>query len=205
MTAQTWFLFCITELILCLIPGPAVLLVLSTALRRGFSSASTAASGILASNTLYFALSATGIAAVIVASHTVFNVIKWLGAAYLIWLGLRMLWARTPQHADAPSTTDNIRERVFLRAFIVQSSNPKSLIFFVALLPQFISPNSSVPRQILILGITSIVIEFTVLSGYAAIASRARYVAKTRFSDLLERVGGGVLIVAGARLAWIRS
>jgi homoserine/homoserine lactone efflux protein len=94
---------------------------------------------------------------------------------------------------------------VFLRAFVVQSSNPKSLIFFVALLPQFISPTLSVPRQILILGITSILIEFAVLSGYAAIASRARNVAGTRFSQSLERMGGAMLIAAGARLAWIRG
>jgi homoserine/homoserine lactone efflux protein len=205
MTAQTWFLFCITELILCLIPGPAVLFVLSTALRRGFSCASTAAGGILASNTFYFALSASGIAAVIVASHAVFDAIKWLGAAYLIWLGVRMVFSRAAPHTDATGAASEIRDRVFLRAFVVQSSNPKSLIFFVALLPQFISPTLSVPRQILILGITSILIEFAVLSGYAAIASRARNVAGTRFSQSLERMGGAMLIAAGARLAWIRG
>jgi len=205
MTVQTWLLFCVTETILCLIPGPAVLLVLSTALRGGFSRATVAAGGILTSNTFYFALSATGIAAVIVASHSVFTAIKWAGAAYLVWLGLRMLLTRPAQHDDSPPAGAETRERVFMRAFLVQSSNPKSLIFFVALLPQFISPNAAVPRQILILGITSVVIEFAVLSVYAALASRARKVAGSRFSNSLERIGGGVLIAAGARLAWIRG
>ena len=84
MTLQTWVLFCLTETVLCLIPGPAVLFVLATALRRGFPSATVAAAGILAGNTFYFALSATGIAAVIVASHAVFSALKWAGAAYLV-------------------------------------------------------------------------------------------------------------------------
>lgn len=205
MTVQTWMLFCITEVILCLIPGPAVLLVLSTALRGGFSRASLAAAGILASNTFYFALSASGIAAVIVTSHSVFAAIKWAGAAYLVWLGLRMMLTRPAEPADSASTGTQARERVFMRAFLVQSSNPKSLIFFVALLPQFISPNAAVPKQILILGVTSIVIEFTVLSVYALLASHARQFAGSGFKNSLERIGGGVLIAAGARLAWIRG
>src|ERR1700722_1701340 len=94
MTLATWLLFCLPETALCIIPGPAVLLVLSTALRRGFPAATRATAGILAGNTMYFALSATGIAAVIVASHVVFGALKWAGAAYLVWLGLRLLLAR---------------------------------------------------------------------------------------------------------------
>jgi len=205
MTVQTWMLFCVTETILCLMPGPAVLLVLGTAVRSGFSRASVAAGGILASNTFYFALSATGIAAVIVASHSVFTVVKWAGAAYLVWLGLRMMLSRSAHQEDPPAAGAEARDRVFMRAFLIQSSNPKSLIFFVALLPQFITPNAAVPRQILILGITSVAIEFVVLSAYAALASHARKVAGSRFSNSLERIGGAVLIAAGARLAWIRS
>ena len=92
MTVQTWLWFCVMETILCLIPGPAVLLVLSTALRAGFGRANAACAGILTSNAVYFALSATGIAAVIVASHRLFGAVRWAGALYLIWLGIRMIW-----------------------------------------------------------------------------------------------------------------
>jgi homoserine/homoserine lactone efflux protein len=204
MTLQTWLWFCVTETVLCFIPGPAVLFVLATALRRGFASASVAAAGILAGNTFYFALSATGIAAVIVASHAVFSALKWAGAAYLVWLGLRMLLARAAApDAAAQRPTDN-PDRIFGRAFLVQSSNPKALVFFIALLPQFINPAGSVPWQILVLGISSVAIEFLVLSLYAALAARARSMAATRFSRSLERVGGACLIAAGARLAWYR-
>ncbi|HEY4974166.1 MAG TPA: LysE family translocator [Steroidobacteraceae bacterium] len=204
MTFQTWLLFCITETVLCFIPGPAVLFVLSTALRRGFRSGSVAAAGILAGNTFYFALSATGIAALIVASQAVFGALKWAGAAYLVWLGLRMLLARTAEHAAVRKHVDGTADRLFGRAFIVQAANPKALVFFIALLPQFINPAAAVSWQILILGISSVVIESLVLSLYAALAARARTLTGARFSSSLERIGGACLIGAGARLAWYR-
>ena len=204
MTLQTWLLFCFTETVLCFIPGPAVLFVLATALRRGFAPAALAAAGILAGNTFYFVLSATGIAAVILASHAVFSALKWAGAAYLVWLGLLMLLSRAPGHdAVTPRSPEN-PDRIFSRAFIVQAANPKALVFFIALLPQFINPAASVPWQILVLGVSSVLIESLVLSLYAALAARARSIAATRFSASLERVGGACLIAAGARLAWYR-
>jgi homoserine/homoserine lactone efflux protein len=205
MTLATWLLFCLTETALCIIPGPAVLLVLSTALRRGFPSATRATAGILAGNTMYFALSATGIAAVIVASHVVFGALKWAGAAYLVWLGLRMLLARGGGHAGAGERPAGNAERIFVRAFIVQAANPKALVFFIALLPQFINPAASVPWQILVLGISSAAIEFTVLSLYAAVAARVRSMAGAQVSGAVERIGGAALIAVGARLAWYRA
>jgi homoserine/homoserine lactone efflux protein len=204
MTLQTWLLFCLTEAVLCFIPGPAVLFVLATALRRGFPSASFAAAGILAGNILYFALSATGVAAVILASHALFSAMKWAGAAYLVWLGLRMMLTRSAGPGALPASPAEKAGRVFTRAFIVQAANPKAMVFFIALLPQFINPAASVPKQILVLGISSVVIEFVILSLYGALAARARAMTSTRFSGLLERLGGGCLIAAGARLAWYR-
>jgi homoserine/homoserine lactone efflux protein len=205
MTLATWLLFCLTETALCIIPGPAVLLVLSTALRRGFPSATRATAGILAGNTMYFALSATGIAAVIVASHVVFGALKWAGAAYLVWLGLRMLLARAGGHGGAGERPAGNAERIFVRAFIVQAANPKALVFFIALLPQFINPAASVPWQILVLGISSAAIEFTVLSLYAAVAARVRSMAGAQVPGAVERIGGAALIAVGARLAWYRA
>jgi homoserine/homoserine lactone efflux protein len=204
MTFQTWLLFCVTETVLCFIPGPAVLFVLATALRRGFGSASVAAAGILAGNTFYFALSATGIAAVIVTSQALFGALKWAGSAYLVWLGLRMLLTRAAEHAPHQRRPGGGANGLFSRAFIVQAANPKALVFFIALLPQFINSTVSVPWQVLILGISSMVIESMVLGLYAVLAARARTMTGARFSSSLERVGGAYLIAAGARLAWYR-
>src|SRR6185503_1593080 len=198
MSLAVWLAFCLMDTVLCLTPGPAVLFVVSVALARGLRPGMAAAFGILATNALYFALSATGIAAVIVASATLFGVLKAVGAAYLVWIGLRMLLARGNGHESSDPRADH---RAFLRGIIVQGSNPKALIFFVALVPQFIDPAGPVVPQVVILGVSGVVIELVVLSLYVALAVRARRLAGARFARPLERVGGACLLAAGARLA----
>lgn len=202
MTLPLWLLFCLTETALCLIPGPAVLFVVSVAIVRGTRPGIDAALGILAGNILYFALSATGVAALLVASSTLFNVLKLTGAGYLIWLGLRMLFKRAGEPVAVPTTPD---PRTFWRGFLVQTANPKALVFFVALLPQFINPESSVGLQILILGVSSVLIEFLVLGAYIVLGARARQLAGAHLAGPIERIGGGFLIAVGAHLALFRA
>lgn len=204
MTLETWLLFCMTETVLCLIPGPAVLYVVSVALGRGARPGIGATLGILAGNALYFVLSATGVAAVIVASSSLFNALKLAGAAYLVWLGVRMLLARRGEPA-ATAVVATTARKTFLRGFLVQTGNPKALVFFIALLPQFIDPERAVGWQILVLGVSSVLIEFLVLGAYAVAAVRAKQLAGTLLGGALERIGGGLLVVAGARLAFLDS
>jgi homoserine/homoserine lactone efflux protein len=206
VTLETWLLFCATEAVLCFIPGPAVLCVVSAALGRGARQGFNASLGILAANTMYFALSATGLGAVLLASRTVFVAIKWIGAAYLVYLGFRMIFARATA-ASLLETAEPRRARgSFWNGFVVQAANPKALIFFTALLPQFIDPDAAVATQIGILAVSSVVIELGVLSIYVAACHNARrWVRGGRLERILERVGGGLLILAGARLAAMRG
>lgn len=109
MSLRTWLLFCATDTVLCLTPGPAVLLVVSQAISRGTWSGLAASLGILATNAVYFALSATGVGALLVGSSRVFLVVKWLGAIYLVWMGARMILTKAsvssaPAVAPAAST-----------------------------------------------------------------------------------------------------
>jgi threonine/homoserine/homoserine lactone efflux protein len=205
VSVETWLAFCATEAVLCLTPGPAVLFVVSTALARGTGAGLAAASGVLAANALYFALSAAGIGVLLVASHALFRALEAAGAAYLVLLGLRMLVARGAARGGAPATAPRSGRRPFVRGALLQGSNPKSIVFFTALLPQFLNTSDPVAPQVLVLGASSVAIELGVLALYAAAASCAGHAAGRRIADPLTRVGGALLVGAGLRLAAARE
>jgi threonine/homoserine/homoserine lactone efflux protein len=206
MSWEAWILFAVTETALCLSPGPAVLLVLSQGLARGPRSSVWSNLGILAGNTMYFALSATSLGALLLASYEIFSAVRWAGAAYLIWLGVTTFLGKSSVLSVAPTgSAPSRRGRIFVNGFVLQAANPKALLFFTALLPQFIDPAGSVVSQIAILAVTSVVIEFFVLLAYGALAGRmARLAARLRFSALANRVGGSMLVTAGVGMAALR-
>ena len=192
MGIETWLLFVVTEAVLCLSPGPAVLTVVSQGVSGGARSGVWVGLGVLAANALYFAVSATGLFAVAVAGYELFFLIKWIGAVYLVWLGVQM-WRTASVDADEAQGESDSQPtpsagRPLLRGFVVQISNPKTLLFFGALLPQFIDAQRAVGVQVAILGLTSIAIEFVVLAGYATIGARAAQYAQA--SRWIGRVGG---------------
>jgi len=206
MSFHTWVLFMATEIVLCLMPGPAVLFVVSQALRYGGRRSLYANLGILSANSFYFVLSAIGLGAVLLASHELFAMIRYVGAAYLIYLGLATIMGRglaisTDQMVE---DTSGAGWRLTGRGFMLQAANPKALLFFTALLPQFIDPRSGVAFQILILGLSSMAAEFLVLAGYGLFAGRAFHLARQpRFAQATNRVAGVLLIGAGAGLAMV--
>ena len=146
-------------------PGPAVLLVVGLSMRQGFRIGFMATLGVLSTNAVFFTLSALGIGALIVASATLFTIIKWVGAAYLVYLGVGMimplakrLWQRrsfgegldlSEAKAAAPTVPQTV-VKSFWQGFALQASNPKNILFFVAILPQFISPDGDVVTQLVI-------------------------------------------------------
>jgi len=202
MSARTWLLFALTEVALCLSPGPAVLLVVSRALALGTRASIWSNLGILAGNAMYFALTAAGLGVVLLASHELFTIVEWTGAAYLIWLGIAALRGRG-RHAPAAVPAPG---RAFASGFVLQAANPKALVFFAALLPQFIDPTGPIGAQVALLGITSMVIEFLVLLGYGLLAARMGMLsARPRFARLADRVAGALLIAAGVTTAAIRK
>jgi threonine/homoserine/homoserine lactone efflux protein len=185
------------ETVLCLTPGPAVLFVLSSALKAGARKSIASNLGILAANIVYFALSATGIGALLLSSR-LFLAVKWIGAAYLIFLGLRLVIGhKEVVKASEETLIDHKSHHLFFDGFMVQISNPKAILFFSALLPQFINPHAAVVPQIVILGATSATIEFSILLGYGIAGSSL----SPRYASWTNRVAGGLLIGAGAGIA----
>jgi homoserine/homoserine lactone efflux protein len=201
MTLRVWIIFLVMETTACLSPGPAVLLVMSQGLSRGVLASIWSSCGILAANALYFAVSATGIAAVLLGSKSLFNVITWIGAAYTIWLGVRTFassGAAISASASAPASS----ARMFTNGFVLQISKPGLLLFFVAVLPQFILPGGGVAGQVIILAVTSIFIEFVTLILYGVLAAQVgKLGVGARFVGLANRLSGLMLILAAVALA----
>jgi homoserine/homoserine lactone efflux protein len=195
---RLWLAFAVLEAVLCFIPGPAVLCVVGNAMRRGIRHGLAAALGIVAGNTSYFALSALGVVAILASSPLAFTVVTYAGAAYLGYLGLRALFGpAAPVEEEAAVRKGSS----FVTGFVTQISNPKAVIFFVALLPQFIDRQAVLAPQIVVLALISMAIEYTVLAIYASAASAARRTVRSqRAVDVVERTGGAVLVGVALKL-----
>lgn len=199
MTLKTWLLFLVMETALSLSPGPAVFYTVSQGVRGALKRTLPAAAGILTANGIYFALSATSLGAIIAASARFFTIAKWVGAAYLIYLGIKALRSANSMHAvalgDPPAQQDRNVRGVYLGGLTLQLANPKALLFFLALLPQFIDPGVAVAPQMLILAATSMLPEFCILTGYGWLAHRtvhatARFGVTGNMNRLLARIEG---------------
>lgn len=203
MTLHAWALFAALETALCFTPGVAVLFVIGSALRHGAPASVFANLGILAGNSLYFALSAAGLGAALLASHAVFTAVRWAGAAYLVYLGVRALVSRgAASDVAAAERQPETRARLFGRAVALQLANPKTLLFFVALLPQFVDPAESLATQVAVLGVTSVAIEFCVLGLYGFAASAAAHKLESpAWRRRLDVISGSFLVGAGLKLA----
>jgi len=206
MSASTWWVFVSLNLALDLTPGPAVLYVLSSGLRAGAGKSLAASSGILSANALYFAISGTGLGALVLASYRLFFAIKWLGAAYLVYMGVRALLAKDAVMASPNRARSRTSARDLYRgAVLVQLSNPKAIVYFSAILPQFLNAREALLPQVALLGATSTVCEFTVLSFYGIAAGRAAALARRpAFARWTNRGAGLLLLGAGAGLASLR-
>jgi threonine/homoserine/homoserine lactone efflux protein len=201
MTIETWLAFIAASSALLVIPGPTILLVVSYALGQGWRAALPTAIGVALGDFTAMTLSMLGVGALLATSAELFTALKWLGAAYLIWLGLK-LW-RAGSRLDAqPRESEASGAKMFAHAWIVTALNPKSITFFVAFLPQFLNLSENFWTQTLILETTFLVLAFSNAFGYGLVASRARSVARNdRVIGAFNKVGGTLLIGAGLAAA----
>jgi homoserine/homoserine lactone efflux protein len=204
MDFATWLLFLGSEIVLSLVPGPAVVFVVTQGLRAGRRAAMVASLGILAANAIWFVASALGIGAVLIALPGVLTALRWAGAAYIAWLGVQALWPRPHAHAGMLAGA-SASPRPFRNGLLLQLANPKALLFFAAILPGFVvvdRPEAWAPWvQIAVLGVTSIAAEIQVLFGYATLAAAASSrVTDPAFAQRVERCAGLVLLAVAAWL-----
>lgn len=207
MSLEAWFAFAAASAIMLALPGPTILLVVSYALGHGRKTALATVSGVALGDFTAMTASLFGLGAVLAASATLFTVLKWIGGAYLIWLGIK-LW-RAPVMFEPMADNDNLPEkksiRVFLHAYVVTALNPKSIVFFVAFVPQFLNPALPFFGQMLIMEATFLVLATINASTYALAANAARgLIRKASIQRAVNRTGGTLLIAAGAVTAGYR-
>jgi len=198
---DTYWLYVATEVALSLSPGPAVMLVIACGLAHGARRSTWTSLGILSANAIYFAVSATALGAVLAASREFFIAVKWIGAAYLVYVGLAAIFGRpSPITVSAANNGSGTPRALYVAGLTLQLANPKTLIFFVAILPQFVDARLPIGPQMIWLAAGSIIPEFFILAGYGWLASRARaFAADPRYSRWTDRLAG-VLVLGAAAL-----
>ncbi|MBB4229060.1 LysE family translocator [Rhizobium mongolense] len=207
MSLEAWLAFAAASAIMLAIPGPTILLVVSYALGHGRRTALATVSGVALGDFTAMTASLFGLGAVLAASAMLFTVLKWIGGAYLIWLGIK-LW-RAPLITEPVADNDNLPEekslKIFLHAYIVTALNPKSIVFFVAFVPQFLNPAQPFFEQMVIMELTFLVLAAINASTYALLANAARgLIRKASVQRAVNRTGGTLLIAAGAVTAGYR-
>lgn len=205
MSLEPWLAFTAATIVLLVIPGPTILLVVSYALGQGWRSALPISIGVALGDFTAMTLSMLGIGALLSASANVFTVLKLVGAAYLIYLGIKLWRAGGRLHVEAQTDMASAG-KMLTHAWLVTALNPKSITFFVAFLPQFLDARGDVLTQMAIFEATFLILAFANALGYALAASRARtLVRSTKAIRMINRVGGGLLVSAGVAAATIRA
>jgi threonine/homoserine/homoserine lactone efflux protein len=208
MDTATLLAFTAVALIAIATPGPTVLLALANGSRFGLRRSVPGMLGAVASDFVLVGAVALGLGALLAASEFWFTVVKWLGAAYLAWLGLRLLRSQggldVTQAADATGAASP--RAVFAKSFLVAVTNPKGYLFCSALLPQFIDPAASQWPQYVVIGIVFAALDFAVMFGYAAVGAHAIRLLHRRAVLWMDRCcGGALLLLSGSLLFYRRS
>ncbi|MEL6169871.1 MAG: LysE family translocator [Pseudomonadota bacterium] len=201
MPAETWTLYVLTVIALMSTPGPSQLLMLTNSGVHGFRRSIATAAGDLSANALQMLAAGLGLATLLAASATALTVIKWAGVAYLVWLGIRMIRRAKPDNPVEPEHRNMASLRtLWMQGFLTSAANPKAVVFFAALFPQFIAADAAFWPQFLILSATYIVLDGMFLSAYGVGSSWVARRFRGRARVWIERIGGGFMIGAAVLL-----
>lgn len=207
MSPDLWLAFVAAASVLLIIPGPTVVLVMSYAVSQGRRVALAVVAGVALGDLIAMTASLAGLGAVVMASAALFTLLKWIGAAYLAWMGLRLLAAsrrvtQGPAADDAPAMP---ARDVFLHAATVTALNPKSIAFFIAFVPQFLRPDRPLVPQFTILIATFVTLAALNALSYALLADRmGQRMRSPRMLAWMHRAGGTALIGMGAVTALMK-
>ena len=202
MPLETWLTYTFITTTFLLIPGPTLLLVISYSLLRGRSAVMALVVGVGLGDLTAMILSFLGVGLLLETVATAFYFLKWLGAAYLIWLGIKM-WRSSTDEIKFSAKDKQLASREILRnAYVTTALNPKSIVFFLAFMPQFLEAELPFASQALVMGGTFFVLAIIMVIAYALLASYAgKQLRMPAIQRWTQRIGGGLLIGAGGMTA----
>ncbi len=200
MSLSLWLGFLVAAILIAVSPGPGAAASMSAGLRYGYGATLRVIFGLQSALIIQLAIVAVGLGALLTASTLAFDIVKFAGAAYLIWLGIQK-WRSAPQEIDENAAVA-APEGLFMEGLLVNLTNPKAVVFMSALMPQFIDPSRPQWPQFLIIGLTMCGVDTIVMSGYALLATRLRrWLHDPRSLKAQNRFFGGIFVGAGALLA----
>lgn len=205
MNVSLYIAFLAATVVLIAVPGPTVLLVASTSLSRGARAGLTAVSGSSCAVAIQLSVVIGGVASILSFFGSSFEWIRWAGVVYLIYLGLRTWLGQSENRFSRPQPPRTAVRHDFLRGFLVTLTNPKTLLFLGAFLPQFVDQTRPELPQLVALATTFLAVAATLDSAWAILGAKAgRYLAAGRAARLIDLISGSVLIAAGTALALVR-
>ena len=206
MDLSVWITYFIATIVLSVSPGPGVFSSISSGLHHGFRLGWWNGLGMQAANLILVAIVSLGLGAILLASETLFSIVKWLGVAYLLYLGVVTWRAPARGFEDAGGDDVHTARGVFVRGFLVNITNPKGIIFFAAILPQFIDVARPQMPQYAILAATTFAVDLVVMMAYTALAAKVlRVMRDPSRLRWVNRGLGGAFVAAGLALASFRK
>lgn len=201
MDMHVWLAYVVTAVVFSLAPGSGTVNSISNGLSYGTRRSLAAIAGLQIGLAIHIALVGAGIGALVAQSAVAFSVIKWVGAAYLVWLGIQK-WRDRSSLTTSETDQDLSSLTLMKNAVLINLTNPKSIVFLVALFPQFIDPAQDQLAQLMILGITTVLIDAMVMLGYTSLASQmGRFIRSEKVMSKINKLFGSMFVGCGALLA----
>ena len=200
MSLSVWFGFLVAAILIAVTPGPGMAASVAAGMRHGYRAALTLILGLQTAFLIHLAIVAVGLGTLLATSETAFDLVKFCGAAYLVWLGVQKWRERT---AAVESTLPQGGQRgLYLQGVLVNLTNPKAIVFIAALVPQFVDPAQPQTAQYLLIALTLCLVDIVTMSACALAAARlGRWLHDPQALRLQNRLFGGIFVIAGTALA----
>ena len=197
MDLNTWLTLLLATIAISISPGAGAVVSMNYGINYGLKKSYAAIFGLQAGLLIQTFIVVIGLGALIAKSVLIFNIIKWIGVAYLVYMGLSKIFEKVEMIEESDKIKSYSAKKAFITATLINLTNPKATVFLVAFIPQFLNPNESIWYQLLIISLTLVIIDVIVMTGYSSMASRLKFLIKdSKAMKIQNRITGSFLILA---------